>query len=90
VLEGSWQHFCGENSPRGCSKCKPVSCPDATGQQANCSINFVDNWLFKSTFVQHEQCSRAGAHVSGTVNVTGDTLPPEALAIVAAAGPRVW
>lgn len=89
VLEGSWQHFCGENSPRGCGKC-PVACPDAMGKPADCSINFVDNWLYQSTFVKHEQCSRAGAHVSGTVNVTGATLPPEAQAIVDAAGPRMW
>ena len=87
VIEGSWQHFCGENAPRGCQKC-PLSCPDSNGKEGDCSINFVDNWLFKSSFQEHEQCSRSGARVAGTVNVTG-ALPADAVAIVAAAGPRV-
>lgn len=145
VIEGSWQHFCGENAPRGCKGCK-MDCPDAFGKEGNCSINFVDNWLYvrlmhesglptvslaffkvrnprlhcewleqsrmhvheitvltltgtplctcdtrryKSTFKQHEQCSSAGAHVTGTVNVTQGNLPPQAQAVVDAAGPRV-
>ena len=89
VIEGSWEHYCGENAPHGCASCK-LHCPDSTGKEADCGISVVDNWLFKSTFQEKEQCSATpGTSVTGTVNVTGGVLPPAAQAIVDAAGPRV-
>ena len=40
VIEGNWEHYCGENSPVGCDcsppSCAqdcPLSCPDAAGKQ---------------------------------------------------------
>ena len=40
VIEGNWEHYCGENSPVGCDcsppNCAqdcPLSCPDADGKQ---------------------------------------------------------
>ena len=96
VIDGAWAHSCGENSPVGCS-CKfpdcatgncSKSCPDASGAEQDCQIKFVDNWLYKSTFAQAEQCSAAGSIFNGTINVTSGPLPPAAQAVVDAAGPR--
>ena len=97
VIEGHFEHFCGENSPVGCdcappdcAKNCPLSCPDAADKQQNCSLVFEGNWLFNSSIDQHEQCSAlAGNQVIGTANVTaGMQLPPAAKAVVNAAGPR--
>jgi hypothetical protein len=66
-----------------------VHCPDATGEEANCSISFFDNWYYKATAVQHEQCSSVGAHVFGNTNITNGSLPAAAQAVVDQAGPRV-
>ena len=87
VIEGNWQHTCGENTPRGCSKC-PKHCPDKTSNESNCSISFSFNWFHNITWVQHEQCTHAGAIVHGNVNVGSGPLPPDAQAVVDAAGPR--
>eukprot|EP01048_Picozoa_sp_COSAG05_P005143 COSAG05_NODE_298_length_11929_cov_43.811496_2_plen_158_part_00 len=98
VIEGNYEHFCGENSPVGCecqppscAKTCPLSCPDAEGKQLNCSLVFSGNWLYNTSIDQHEQCSSlAGNQIIGTVNVTaGQELPAAAQAVVKAAGPRV-
>jgi hypothetical protein len=66
-----------------------VHCPDASGKEGNCSISFFDNWLYKTTVVQKEQCSGAGANVFGNVNISSGKLPADAQAVVDDAGPRV-
>lgn len=86
VIEGIWQHFCGLNLPGG-----PFGigkkCPGREGEQEDCSILFEYNWLHM-TEVQHEQCSHGGS-VTGNVDVPlNASLPPDAAAVVAAAGPR--
>jgi hypothetical protein len=97
VIEGHYEHFCGENSPVGCSCAPPScaatcprSCPDARGQQQNCSLKFNGNWLLNASLDQHEQCSSiVGNDVSGTVNISaGAALPIAAKAVIAEAGPR--
>ena len=101
VIEGHYEHFCGENSPVGCIctpphcvKTCPLTCPNAAGQQQNCSLKFIENWLVNASLDQHEQCSGIKGNImSGTVNVSaGEPLPAAANTVVAEAGPRkeVW
>lgn len=87
VLDGTFAHSCGLNPPSG-----PFGlgrkCPGNHGEQMDCSIAFVDNWL-RTTEVQHEQCSNGG-NVTGNVRVVAtEPLPLEAAAIAAASGPRI-
>ena len=72
-----------------------------SGQRVCCTVNFVDNWLHMPNVSSRQNCQGAystkrhnkghwqGGNESGDVFVAaGSPLPPQAAAIVNAAGPR--
>eukprot|EP00039_Didymoeca_costata_P020924 m.342867 g.342867 ORF g.342867 m.342867 type:complete len:745 (+) comp21934_c0_seq1:76-2310(+) len=80
VIDGVFHDVCFLNVPLG-----PYGpgrkCPDAQGQQADCSVHFDNNWV-RST-------DKISCPANGTVTIPPtNQLPPEAMQIVNAAGPR--
>lgn len=85
VIDGTWGRYLFQDNSLG-PYGPGALCPGRDGQQADCGMAFVGNWVRTSGggTTNHQNTTYA----NNTFIAPGDPLPPEAAAVVQAAGPR--
>ena len=85
VIDGGWnQYFFQDDSlgPYG----PGATCPNRFGAPGDCGMSFTGNWMRTNAY---GTTSHVNSTIAGNTKIApGSPLPPNAAAIVAAAGPR--